>query len=69
MASAPACVRLRSTTSKPHLAATSATPAPMIPEPTTPIRFTPITSPLSGKGARLPRGNFPGLIGRFGPRQ
>ena len=32
-------MRLRSTTSKPDFAATSATPEPMIPEPTTPIRL------------------------------
>ncbi len=46
IASAPAWVRLRSTTSKPAAAATSATPAPMIPEPTTPTRLIAIeTSP------------------------
>src|SRR6267378_1624484 len=38
--SADSCDRLRITTSKPALAATSAIPAPMIPEPTIPTRFT-----------------------------
>ena len=38
MASAESCLRLRSTTSMPALAATSAMPDPMIPEPMIPIR-------------------------------
>ena len=37
MSFAPASVRLRSTTVYPAFAATSATPEPMIPEPTMPI--------------------------------
>ena len=40
IASAVLCARLRSTTSKPALAATSAMPEPMIPEPTIPTRLT-----------------------------
>ena len=39
MASAVLCARLRSTTSMPALAATSAIPDPMIPEPTIPTRL------------------------------
>jgi hypothetical protein len=40
MASAVPCARLRSTTSNPAFAATSAMPEPMIPEPTIPTRLT-----------------------------
>ena len=66
IASAPSCVRLRSTTSKPDAAATSATPAPMIPEPTTPMRLTaiahvPLWVPV-GERSRLPAGNLSGVI-------
>ena len=45
MASAVLCARLRSTTSNPALAATSAMPEPMIPEPTIPTRLMPIVPP------------------------
>jgi hypothetical protein len=38
--SAELCWRLRRQTSKPALAATSAMPEPMIPDPTIPTRFT-----------------------------
>ena len=64
--------RLRSTTSKPAAAATSATPAPMIPEPTTPMRLIAIarslsaTAPLSREAARLPAGNLRAVIARPG---
>ena len=46
IASAVCCARLRSTTSYPLLAATSAMPEPMIPEPTMPTRFTAMMSPI-----------------------
>ncbi len=39
-------MRLRNTTSKPDFAATSATPEPMMPEPTTPIRFMFVFVPM-----------------------
>ena len=51
-ACAASLVRLRSTTSSPALAATSATPDPMWPEPTMPSCFTVI-------GGGYPRGNYP----------
>ena len=50
-ASTLAWARLRTTTSNPAFAATSATPAPMIPAPTTPTRLTSTpVSFVSGRG-------------------
>ena len=48
MASAPAWLRLRSTTSCPLAAATSAMPEPMIPEPTIPTRVIDMGAKLTG---------------------
>ena len=49
MASAPAWLRLRSTTSCPLRAATSAMPEPMIPEPTIPTRVIDMGGKLTGR--------------------
>ena len=48
MASAPSWLRLRSTTSCPLAAATSAMPAPMIPEPMIPTRVIDMGGKLTG---------------------
>ncbi len=48
MRSAPSWLRLRSTTSCPFAAATSAMPDPMIPEPTTPTRVIDMGGKLTG---------------------
>ena len=49
MASAPAWLRLRSTTSWPVAAATSAMPEPMIPEPTIPTRVIDMGDEVTGR--------------------
>ena len=49
MASAPAVLRLRKTTSCPLAAATSAMPAPMMPEPTIPTRVIDMGSEFTGR--------------------
>ena len=49
MASAPAWLRLRSTTSCPVAAATSAMPEPMIPEPTIPTRVIDMGGEVTGR--------------------
>ena len=49
MASAPAWLRLRSTTSCPVAAATSAMPEPMIPEPTIPTRVIDMGAKATGR--------------------
>jgi hypothetical protein len=49
MASAPAVLRLRNTTSCPLAAATSAMPAPMMPEPTIPTRVIDMDDEFTGR--------------------
>ena len=49
MASAPSWLRLRRTTSCPAAAATSAIPAPMIPEPTIPTRVIDMAAKFTGR--------------------
>ena len=49
MASAPSWLRLRSTTSCPLAAATSAMPAPMIPEPMIPTRVIDMGDDFTGR--------------------
>ena len=49
MASAAAWLRLRSTTSRPVAAATSAMPEPMIPDPTMPTRLIDMGADFTGQ--------------------